>query len=70
CREVFRKFKAKCAERDLSMGEGFNSAAKHWAGGLVLSKVEEKGQRKDLHILNDLGGHLHELHRKSMEKKK
>ncbi len=59
---VFRKFKARCAELDMSLGEGFNMAAKHWIGGVSVSRKLHIEANKDLHTLTDLGMHIQELH--------
>lgn len=61
---VFRKFKAKCAEAGISMGQGFNLSAAKWIGGFVATAKEQKEWNKDTHLLRDLSLHLHELHRK------
>ncbi|MFH0970939.1 MAG: hypothetical protein V1835_00065 [Candidatus Micrarchaeota archaeon] len=60
---LFRRFKAKCAEHNISLGGGFNQAAQNWIGGQALYKNEEKVQNKDLHMLTDLGSHIHDLHK-------
>lgn len=38
---VFRNFKAKCAEMDISMGEGFDFAIAHWLN-LENKKLSER----------------------------
>ncbi|MFH1750683.1 MAG: hypothetical protein ABH863_03320 [Candidatus Micrarchaeota archaeon] len=60
---TFRRFKARCAESGISMGEGFNHAASKWLGESRYAGKISKESSRDIHILTDLGSHIHDLHR-------
>ncbi|MBI5225199.1 hypothetical protein HY989_04985 [Candidatus Micrarchaeota archaeon] len=57
----FRKFKARCAELGISMGDGFNEAVSSWMGEKIISTHIPARQKQDIHTLTDLGSHIHML---------
>lgn len=67
---VFRKFKARCAEIGVPMGDGFDQAASKWLGEVSLPAKLAKDSVKDIHMLTDLGAHIHELHKRQSEHEK
>ncbi|MEK6843275.1 MAG: hypothetical protein AABY04_02205 [Candidatus Micrarchaeota archaeon] len=60
----FRKFKAKCAEIGISMGDGFNEAVASWMGEKAIATHLPPRQKQDIHLLTDLGSHMHILSQK------
>ncbi|HLC48347.1 MAG TPA: hypothetical protein VJI13_04705 [Candidatus Norongarragalinales archaeon] len=67
---IFRKFKARCAEIGISMGEGFNQAGLNWLGEVGMPAKLAQDSSKDIHMLTDLGAHIHNLHQAHLETEK
>jgi hypothetical protein len=73
--DLFRNFKAKCAEIGISMGEGFDQLSSSWLANSNSAPKKETYEKEpnskfpDMHKMNDLSGHIRKLHTQFKENK-